>query len=172
MPGATTGSPSKGESTEYDTNVAVCHEAGCAAACGERLDECYEPLAGICSAEGLCECAQAQACPPCVQEDCEPWEECTSEFGVCGIPCSGSVAVELDPAGGCQISVEHLPSTILRDLLIDNVRARRVDDCADAGADAAWTWLEQDVTMLICAETCAQLSEASELAVAWAWPCE
>jgi hypothetical protein len=80
--------------------------------------------------------------------------------------------VQLDGAERCQIAVGHLPETILRDLTINAEPAERLTACSEEGTVLAWTWLEEHVTMLLCEQTCAQVSPDDELAVNWAWPCE
>jgi hypothetical protein len=143
--------------TGLDTGLPTCDPVQCAEDCAQEFSECSEPFAGNCISELTCECMQARPCPPCMEADCGPFENCTSEFGLCSFACYTSVPLEFDPPRSCQVSLAGYSVWALPYLgvQVDGEEIARVEDCAaELDVGLAWTLLPGDEAFELCEQAC------------------
>jgi hypothetical protein len=109
----------------------------------------------------------------CVDEECGPYEKCTSELGVCDLVCMGELPVIADPPGSCQLQIDpEFPPPLLPylGLFIDGDWVDSVPDCAEEGYgiyDLAYVWLNNWTTMQLCEQACLAFNSAESVELRW-----
>jgi hypothetical protein len=168
---------SDGESgADMPMDLPECIPLACEQACAQENSECFEPLLGACRADGTCECVEARPCPPCVDEECPPFEDCTSAFGICSLDqCEGEWPLVIDPPGSCEGPTPELTDFTIPHvyIYIADAQAAYVEDCAvEVDFGRAWTWVVPGERLLLCAQACTDVVEGADAAYGWGISCE
>ncbi|NVB38247.1 hypothetical protein G6O69_10430 [Pseudenhygromyxa sp. WMMC2535] len=149
-----------------------CDVAECQASCAEEIDACGDPWVGSCE-DGACVCAPAGTCEPCVEEECETWMLCATEYGECSYGCGSTREMSWAPAASCVLDMDGFPASfadVLRITILDVQQGVEGSGCEDPEVD--WVWAEDLSTITLCPDFCALFEEAGTVTLEWTVPCE